>query len=133
MQTSRLLQAVTLLLVIVVAASCTASKEYSSKLFGPRPIPAKDSEAVALRFLELDKLESTDEGWVDTKIIRDSVWRETSGTAEAVAKQTADNNTKKTGSVIKTEKPSEPIIETDPIAKSTNTNGTRNKTTRVEK
>jgi hypothetical protein len=130
MQTSRLLQAVTLLLVIVVAASCTASKEYSSKLFGPRPVPAKDSQAVALRFLELDKLESTDQGWVDTKIIRDSVWRETSGTAAAVAKQNTEDNLPKTTPAIKTEKPSEPIIETEPIAKSTNTDGTRNKTSR---
>jgi hypothetical protein len=117
MRTSRLLQAVTLLLVISVATSCAASKEYSSKLFGPRPVSEKDSQAVALRFLDLDKLESSDEGWVDTKIIKDSVWRENGEVI--IAKQDP----------VETPKDSD-AKETEPIAKSTNTNGTRNKTSR---
>ena len=35
MQTVRLLQAVALMLIVALAASCTATKEYTSKLFAP--------------------------------------------------------------------------------------------------
>ena len=130
MQIPRLLQAVTLMVVAIVAVSCAASKEYSSKLFGPRPEPAKDTQAVALRFLELDKLESTDEGWVDTKLIKDSVWRDgvSSGTGEALAKQPVESS-KQAEKVVK-ERTEEPVVETEPVAKTTNSNGTRSKTTR---
>ena len=119
MRISGLLPAVTLLVVVVVAASCAASKEYSSKLFGPRPVQNKDSQTMALRFLELDRLHSTDEGWVDTKVIRDSVWRESSGSGEAVAKQQPSETPKETEEIV-----------TEPIAKTTPVNGTRSKTSR---
>lgn len=69
MQTARILQAVALMLIVALAASCAASKEYSSKLFAPRSEEKKDSQAVSLRFLELDKLETEKEGWVTTDII----------------------------------------------------------------
>lgn len=69
MQTARILQAVALMLIVALAASCTASKEYSSKLFKPRTETMKDSQAVALRFLDLDKLENEKDGWVTTDII----------------------------------------------------------------
>src|SRR5438552_7777053 len=58
MQTMRILQAVVLMLIIALAASCATSNQYVSKLFGPRPIPVKDSQAVAIKFLELDSLEA---------------------------------------------------------------------------
>lgn len=76
MQTVRLLQTVVLMLVIAMAASCAASKEYSSKLFAPRNAPEKtaDSNTVALRFLDIDTAEADKANWVSTDIImgRDS-------------------------------------------------------------
>ncbi len=69
MQTKRILQAVVLTMVVAVAASCAASKEYSSKLFSPRNETIKDSQAMALRFLELDGLQLEKDGWVTTDII----------------------------------------------------------------
>jgi hypothetical protein len=68
MQTSRLVQAVVLMLIVAMAASCTATKEYASKIF-PSQNVEKDSQAVALRFLDLDKLEPDQENWVSTDII----------------------------------------------------------------
>ncbi len=68
MQTARIVQAVVLMLIVALAASCAATKEYSSKIF-PSKIEEKDSQAVALRFLELDKLEPDQENWVSTDII----------------------------------------------------------------
>ena len=36
MQTTRIVQAVILMMIVAMAASCAASKEYTSKLFAPR-------------------------------------------------------------------------------------------------
>jgi hypothetical protein len=64
MQTVRMGQAVVLLSIVAMAASCAASKEYTSKLFAPRDgMPVKDSQATALRFLELDNLEPDQDNW----------------------------------------------------------------------
>lgn len=68
MQTARIVQAVALMLIVALAASCAASKEYSSKLFGPKATE-KDSQAVALKFLELDRLDGDKADWVSTDII----------------------------------------------------------------
>ncbi|MEO7924573.1 MAG: hypothetical protein ABIR30_12905 [Chitinophagaceae bacterium] len=69
MQTTRIVQAVVLIMIVATAASCAASKEYTSKLFTPRVPVEKDSQVVALRFLELDNLEPDQENWVTTDII----------------------------------------------------------------
>ena len=69
MQTTRILQAVVLMMIVALAASCAASKEYSSKLFSPGNESIKNSQAAALRFLELDSLQSEKDGWVTTDII----------------------------------------------------------------
>lgn len=69
MQTKGILQAVIFMIVVALVASCAASKEYSSKLFKPRNENVKDSQATALRFLELDGLQSEKDGWVTTDII----------------------------------------------------------------
>jgi hypothetical protein len=71
MQTARIVQAVVLMMIVAVAASCAASKQYTSKLFAPRTPVVKDSQpAVAsLRFLELDKVEGDQSDWVSTDII----------------------------------------------------------------
>ncbi len=68
MQTARIVQAVALMLIVALAASCAATKEYASKIF-PTKTEEKDSQAVALRFLELDKLDPDQENWVTTDII----------------------------------------------------------------
>jgi hypothetical protein len=69
MQTARIVQAVVLMMIVAVAASCSASKEYTSKLFAPRTPTVKDSQAVALRFLELDGVDADKDNWVSTDII----------------------------------------------------------------
>ena len=69
MQTARIVQAVILMMIVALAASCAASKEYTSKLFGTPVVVAKDSQAVAIRFLELDNLEPDKDNLVSTDII----------------------------------------------------------------
>ena len=69
MQTARIVQTVALMLIVAMAASCSASKEYSSKLFAPRTLLVKDSAVAALRFLETDSAEKNTEDWVTTDII----------------------------------------------------------------
>jgi hypothetical protein len=81
MQMSRMVQAVALMLIVALAASCAASKEYSSKLFKPRIETTADSQAVALRFLELDKLDDDKDNWVSTDII---MGRDTAGNTAAL-------------------------------------------------
>lgn len=70
MQTARMVQAVVLMMMVVaMAVSCTASKEYSSKLFPPRIPVAKDSQQIAIRFLQIDSAGSDSKDWVTTDII----------------------------------------------------------------
>lgn len=79
MQTVRILQAVVLMTIIALAASCAATKEYASKLFVPRSAPLKDTQLTAnapLRFLELDSAVENMDGWVTSDII---MGRDTSG------------------------------------------------------
>lgn len=149
MQVSRMVQAVALMLIVALAASCAASKEYSSKLFKPRVETAKDSQVVALRFLELDKLDPDKESWVSTDII---IGRDTaSGTAALdnlaktfPARQAARDTTtmakeekaiiasveKKPVTIAEETKTQE--VANPPMAKNNNT-GVRNKRTRTEK
>jgi prephenate dehydrogenase len=87
MQTVRILQAVVLMSIVALAASCAATKEYTSKIFAPRSTVFKDSQAVAttapLRFLETGDSETTQEGWVTTDII---MGRDSSGSTAALDK-----------------------------------------------
>lgn len=69
MQTTRILQAVILMIIVALTAGCAASKEYTSKLFSPRTPVVKDSQTIALRFLELDNLETNKDNLVSTDII----------------------------------------------------------------
>lgn len=69
MQTVRILQAVVLMLIVALAASCASTKEYTSKLFAPREALVKDSQATALRFLEMGDAETNTADWVSTDII----------------------------------------------------------------
>ena len=70
MQIPGMLQTVTILMIVVIAASCSATKEYTSKLFKPAGPAAVDTQAVALRFLNLEDIEEDQENWVTTDIIK---------------------------------------------------------------
>ena len=68
MQTIKILQAVVLMMIVALAASCATSNQYVSKLFGPRSAVEKDTTGI-VKFLELDSLENQ-EGWVKTDTIK---------------------------------------------------------------
>jgi hypothetical protein len=143
MQTTRILQAVVLMIMVALAASCTATREYTSKLFAPRnPLP-KDSQALAvapLRFLDTDSSETSQEGWVTTAII---MGRDTSGSTAALdklalsvpvkpIKPVADSIAKKDsviGETILVQSKPAPA-ELIPVARAANPGEIRNKKTR---
>ena len=54
MQTAKIVQAVILMIIVALAASCATTKEYTSRLFRPGTKLIKDTQAVAIRFLEID-------------------------------------------------------------------------------
>jgi hypothetical protein len=111
MQTMRILQAVVLMLVVVLAASCATSNQYVSKLFGPRPMTVKDSQTVAIKFLELDSLEAGEQ-WVKTDITKD---KDSSGEAKTTPVVTESKTTQ---------------LPSEPVAKTSNPDGTRTRKTR---
>ncbi len=141
MQKIRIGQAVALMMVVAMAASCAASKEYTSKLFTPRIPSAQDSQTVALRFLDFDSAETNKEGWVTTDIImgRDTVSNTlaldklskvfpaaTTTTADSVAKTDPAKTT-----AVHAQTKSIPA-ESEPVAKNINPGEVRNKKTRGE-
>jgi hypothetical protein len=151
MQVSRIVQAVALMLIVALAASCAASKEYSSKLFKPRVETAKDSQTVALRFLELDKLDADKENWVSTDIIMGRDTASNTAALDNLAKTFPASTAtvaRETSAAIKEDKPALVVTENKPesivsktkpvpaadlqVAKNYNT-GTRNKKTREDK
>lgn len=69
MQTARIVQAVIIMMVVAMAASCASTKEYTSKLFMPKEVQIRDTQALAIRFLDLDEAEINKENWVSTDII----------------------------------------------------------------
>ena len=140
MQTARMVQAVILMIIVALAASCAVSKEYTSKLFTPRIPVIKDSQSLATspRFLELDKLEINPENMVSTDII---MGRNTSGNSIALdhlannlptSLDTVTNITKsfKTDSINITTKKIIKTEETEPVAKSSKPGEVRSKRTR---
>ncbi|HEY6063569.1 MAG TPA: hypothetical protein VIV35_08170 [Chitinophagaceae bacterium] len=145
MQKTRIVQAVVLMMIVALAASCAATKEYSSKLFSPRNESTKDNGATALRFLELDSLQSEKDGWVSTDII---MGRDTGSKTVALDKLAKVfppvSVVKDTAATSKEDQPSGPsgkttpvIVETKPIpaadlpvAKNYDPTEVRNKKTR---
>lgn len=146
MQSARILQAVVLMLIVALAASCAATKEYTSKIFPPRGYSSKDSmqtaKAVPLRFLDTDSNETNQEGWVTTDII---MGRDSSGSTAALDKlaltipanpiKPAADSLKKTDTIPNTRetilvqtKASSPEIL--PVAKNANPGEVRNKRSR---
>lgn len=139
MQTVRIVQAVALMMIVALAASCAASKEYTTKLFSPRTPVVKDSQATALRFLNIDTAQSDQEGWVTTDII---MGRDTITNTAALDKlsntikvpSSADSTVKKdtilnTNPSILVSKPSVPVI-TEPVARAMNPGEVRTKRSR---
>ena len=56
MKASIILQAVVLMMILALAASCSVGKEYTTRVFSKPKSPKTDSTAVAVRFLEMDSL-----------------------------------------------------------------------------
>jgi len=138
MQTTRLVQAVMLMIIVAIAASCATGKEYTSKLFAPRLQETKDSQQYVktIRFLELDKLEGDSENYVSTDIImgRDTVSNTIA--LDNLAKTFPVNRdtitvkpVKADSAVVVAEKKTEPV-ETAPVARSANPGEVRNKRSR---
>lgn len=138
MQKTRMVQAVILMVILAMAASCTASKEYSSKLFAPRVPVDKDSQSIALRFLEFETSGSDKENWVTTDIImgRDTVSKTLAldklSNVFPVSSVTADTTVKsvegKATQVVTSTKPLP--INSAPVAKNFNPDEVRTKRTR---
>ena len=141
MQTARMVQAVGLMLIVAIAASCAASKEYTSKLFAPRIPATADSQATAktLRFLDLDHVEPNKENWVNTDIImgRDTVSKTLaldnfSKVYPASSSTPAVDSTAKSTPVKPTEVvATKPVpVESEPVARYVNPGEVRTKKTR---
>lgn len=61
MQTTKIIQAVILMLIVALAASCAAGKQYSALVFGPRAPVVKDSQPRPVRFLGIEEEDSLSE------------------------------------------------------------------------
>jgi hypothetical protein len=72
MQTSRLIQAILLMLIVALAASCSLGKEYSSKLLAPRVTINSTSKPKAQKFLDFDGQKTNSEDWVQTADIKNT-------------------------------------------------------------
>lgn len=117
MQTTKLFQAVILMLMVALVASCATTNEYVSRLFSPRPV--KDTQGVAIKFLELDSLEADKQAWVKTDAEDSSVDAKTFPVATKTSPAVRE---------LKTAIP--PSIPDEPVAKTGNPDGTRSKKTR---
>lgn len=127
MQTARLVQAVILMLIVAMAASCASSKEYTSKLFHPKNNITTGSPAVAIKFLDMDATENkTDADWVTTDIINGKESTNQTLALDSLSRVIPATAQIKTDSIKKIMP-----VESEPVAKSTkNADGTRTKRTR---
>jgi hypothetical protein len=74
-----IIQAVALMLIIALAASCATSNQYVSKIFGPRPEQIKkDTQQVAFLTLDSSDAEVTVPAWVTQKEKEDTAIAEKS-------------------------------------------------------
>jgi len=123
MQVARLVQAVVLMMILAMAASCTASREYAQKLFSSPHTLTKDSQLTATRFLNLETLEASKENWVTTAIMNGNDTTKNSIALDKLSKQIpiAKIETKDTLTIKKTEL-NIPVDKT-----SVTVNGTRQK------
>ena len=126
MQKGRIVQAVILIMIVAVAASCAASKEYTSKIFPSRTPEMKDSQAVALRFLELDGLEASQDGWVSTDIIKG---KDTTSQTLLLDKLSMTIPPVPDSTLLRPKEKTKPL-PTEPVAKNGNPGEVRSKKTR---
>jgi hypothetical protein len=139
MQIARMLQAVVLMLIVALAASCAATKQYSSKLFPGKDAEIKDSSGYALRFLLIDSATKDDENWVTTDIITERDTLNGTAALDILAKNLPANQLQK-DSVLKAKDSNNngPILVKNdlpaesgaPVAKTRIPNGVRTKKTR---
>ena len=108
MQTSKIIQAVILMMIVALAASCAAGKQYSEKVFGPRTSGSKETTQKPVRFLGVDDPEDSLSAPVLTKQVT------TTDTAVVVM----NGNRKLSGDTL------------TPVVRSGNANGVRTKRTR---
>ena len=139
MQIARMLQAVVLMLIVALAASCAATKQYSSKLFPKKDAVINDSSGYAIRFLNIDSASKEDENWVSTNIImgRDTLNETTAldNLAKTLpVKQPQKDSVSKAKDTLYTEpilvKNDLPADAGEPVAKTRTSNGVRTKKTR---
>jgi hypothetical protein len=75
MQTARILQAVVLMLIVALAASCATGNQYISKVFKPRTV-ADSMQTVKVqkqvKFLEFDSTDDETLEWVKKDPVKDS-------------------------------------------------------------
>ncbi len=128
MQAVRIGQAVILMMIVALAASCAASKEYSSKLFAPRTPSLKDTQVLALRFLDLDDLEINKDGWVKTDIVNG---KDSSSQTLALDKLARTIPSSEKQKPVATKEEKKITAESGPVARTvTNPDGSRSKQTR---
>jgi hypothetical protein len=141
MQTVRILQAVLVMVVIALLASCATSKEYVGKILKPRdtpePVLAK-KEPRPVRFLEFDSTSEETETWVKTWIEGDSAVVE-GNDIKTEPLVIAKTSPAPTSPVIKTPAKTDTIVAEkvtpilpDPVARTGNPDGTRTKKTRED-
>jgi hypothetical protein len=129
MQTARLFEVITLLLILAMAASCATSNEYVNKIFKPRNAPVEEvakKEPRAVKFLEFDSTEEETESWAKTWVKGDSTFI-TKPVVKIDSIIVARSEIKKDTAVS----PAKPeSIPEEPVARTGNTGGVRSKSKR---
>ncbi len=128
MQAARMVQAVILMTLMALAASCSTGKEYTAKVFAPRNPAEKNPPLYAPRFLELERLETDKRDWVSTESITGASNDSTAQKPEQTAKEiplSPEKEKPATAEVKKTPPDEEPVARSGSAA-----NGVRNKRTR---
>ena len=124
MQTARILQAVVLMMIVAMAASCASGKEYTNRLFSKRPVLVKDSQLTVFRFLDTDSTETDKEGWVSADFL---MGRDTLSSSNSTDNFSKVANVKIDSIGKKSEQTTPKMI---PVAKNNNPGEVRNKRTR---
>ncbi len=134
MQTARIIQAVIIMTIVALAASCAATKDYTSKLFTPRTVDTKDTQIIAKvpRFLDLETGDVNDKNFVDTDTF---LGRDTVTNIDALDNVGLTLTKAKDSAAAKAPIPSnkndeQVAIETEPVVKITKAGQTRTKRTR---
>ena len=140
MQIAKIVQAVFLLTIVALAASCATTNQYISKVFPAKQTFDKDTQTIAIRFLDLEGINPNENNLVTTDIImgRDTISKtlaldNLAKIYPAATKVMTDTSSKSIHSketiVSNTKNETEPIVKA-PIAKAINQNGVREKRTR---